>query len=106
MLPESIKNLLLEHLQKPKLMHEHDLKSGYGKVYLPFALERKYPNTNREWGWQYVFPSKSLSKDPRSGEIRRHHFHENSLQKAIKEAVQMVGIYKKVSCHTSNSFLA
>lgn len=100
MLPESIKGTLQEHLQKVKLMHEHDLKNGYGAVYLPFALERKYPNANREWGWQYGFPSKSLSKDPRTGQIRRHHFHENSLQKAIKAAVQMAGIHKRVSCHT------
>jgi integrase len=63
-------------------------------------LERKYPNANREWGWQYVFASGDLSKDPRTGEIRRHHIHENSLQKAVKRATALAGIHKPVSCHT------
>lgn len=69
-------------------------------MYLPFELERKYPHANREWGWQYVFPSKSLSKDPRSGEIRRHHLHESSLHKAVKQAASLAGIHKPISCHT------
>ncbi len=73
---------------------------GYGRVYLPYALERKYPNASLEWGWQYVFPAKGLSKDPRTGEVRRHHIHENSLQKAVKAAVHLVGITKPVNVHT------
>jgi len=68
-----------------KIIHENDLSGGYGRVYLPYALARKYPNADREWGWQYVFPAKSLSKDPRSGIIRRHHIHETGLQKAVKQ---------------------
>jgi integron integrase len=100
LLPESAKLKLIEHLERVKTVHENDLSQGYGKVYLPYALSRKYPNTNRDWGWQYVFPSKSLSKDPRTGEIRRHHIHENSLQKAVKKAVRLARIIKPVSCHT------
>ena len=100
LLPESAKFKLIEYLERVKTVHENDLSQGYGKVYLPYALSRKYPNTNRDWGWQYVFPSKSLSKDPRTGEIRRHHIHENSLQKAVKKAVRLARIIKPVSCHT------
>lgn len=100
LLPESAKLKLIEHLERVKTVHENDLSQGYGKVYLPYALSRKYPNANRDWGWQYVFPSKSLSKDPRTGEIRRHHIHENSLQKAVKKAVRLARIIKPVSCHT------
>ena len=99
-LPERAKFEIIEHLERVKTVHEKDLSQGYGKVYLPYALSRKYPNTNRDWGWQYVFPSKSLSKDPRTGEIRRHHIHENSLQKAVKKAVRLARIIKPVSCHT------
>jgi len=99
-LPDSLKAPLQQHLKQVKMIHEGDLANGYGCVYLPFALERKYLNANREWIWQYVFPSKSLSKDPRSGEVRRHHLHRNSLQKAVKKAVKLTGINKPVSCHT------
>jgi integron integrase len=98
--PETIKAPLEEHLKRVKSLHEKDLAEGYGRVYMPYALARKYSNANREWGWQYVFPAKSLSTDPRSGETRRHHIHENSLQKAVKEAVRLAGINKHVSCHT------
>jgi integron integrase len=99
-LPESLKPVLREHLDRVKLVHKKDLAKGYGQVYLPYALERKYPNANREWGWQYVFPAKGLSEDPRTGEVRRHHIHENSLQKAVKNAVRLVGITKPVNVHT------
>jgi integrase len=63
-------------------------------------LERKFPNANREWAWQYVFPASTLSKDPRSGETRRHHLHENSVQKALSKAVRLAGIVKPATCHT------
>ncbi len=65
-----------------------------------YALERKYPNASFEWGWQYVFPAKGLSKDPRTGEVRRHHIHENSLQKAVQTAVRLVGLTKPVNVRT------
>lgn len=67
---------------------------------LPYALARKYPNADREWGWQYVFPSRKRSVDPRSGAIRRHHVYETVLQRAVKQAARDAGITKPVSCHT------
>lgn len=100
MLPESITEELKIHLQAVKIIHQQDLQKGYGSVYLPFALERKYPKAKYEWIWQFIFLSSSISKDPRSGEVRRHHLHENSLQKALKQAVRQAGIQKKVGCHT------
>lgn len=100
MLPDSVVTPLQENLQRVKRLHEEDLAKGYGSVYLPFALERKYPNANREWIWQYVFPSNRLSKDPRTGIVRRHHIGESSLQKAVREAARVAGINKRVSCHT------
>jgi len=99
-LPERVKRDIKEHLERTRRIYEDDLARGYGRVYLPYALARKYPNANQEWGWQYIFPSKSLSKDPRSNEIRRHHVHENSLQKAVKKSVQLNRLNKPASCHT------
>jgi integron integrase len=100
MLPDAVVAPLQEHLQRVKRLHERDLAQGYGSVYLPFALERKYPNADREWIWQYVFPSERLSKDPRSGVMRRHHVDESGLQKAVREAARLAGIEKRVTCHT------
>jgi len=100
MLSDSVAISLQEHLQRVKRLHEKDLTQGYGSVYLPYALERKYPNADREWIWQYVFPSSRLSKDPRSGKVRRHHISESSLQKAVREAARLAGINKRVTCHT------
>lgn len=100
MLPDSIKELLKRHLEKVKAIHESDLKKGFGRVYLPFALNRKYPNANREWGWQYVFPASKNSKEPRSGIIMRHHLDESVLQRAVKSSIRESGITKHGSCHT------
>jgi integron integrase len=100
MLPKSIVNDIQVHLHGVKHLHHQDLDKGYGSVFLPFALERKYPKACREWIWQYVFPSSHLSKDPRSEAIRRHHLHESGLQKAIKQAVRLAKIEKRVGCHT------
>lgn len=99
-LPEKVRPALKEHLEHVKRLHECDLSKGFGRVYLPYALARKYKNANREWGWQYVFPAKSLSIDPRSAEKRRHHIHVSSIQKAVKYAVRIAGINKPVTCHT------
>jgi integron integrase len=99
-LPENVKAPLEEHLEYVKRLHEKDLADGYGMVYLPAALSRKYKKADREWIWQYVFPAKTLSKDPRSSILRRHHIHPSSLQRAVKEAVKLARINKKVSCHT------
>lgn len=100
MLPDSLIDPLHAHLQKVRRLHQNDLDQGYGSVYLPFALERKYPYADRSWLWQFVFPSLSRSKDPRSGVVRRHHLHESSVQRSLKQAVREAGIQKRVSCHT------
>jgi len=77
-----------------------DLKEGFGEVYLPGALSRKYPNAAKELKWQYLFPSSRMSVDPRSNKIRRHHIHENSLQRSISRAGQKARINKKINCHS------
>jgi integron integrase len=99
-LPEKLRRSLQLHLERVQQIHQRDLAQKGGRVYLPFALERKYPNANRAWAWQYVFPAGKLSTDPRSGEVRRHHISENNLQKAVKSAIQRAGISKTGSCHT------
>jgi integron integrase len=98
-LPTRLEAALQEQLSKTRLLHQQDLDQGYGEVFLPDALARKWPNAHKEWIWQYLFPSGRLSVDPRSGKTRRHHLHENGLQKAIKVAAQRAGINKKVNCH-------
>ena len=100
MLPEQLKPLLIEHLEGVKIMHKQDLENRLGEVYLPFALERKYPNAAKEWGWQYVFPSEKISKDPRSGKMRRHHVSESALQRAVQKAARKADLTKHVSPHT------
>jgi len=87
-LPDHLRPALQEHLERVKLLHQDDMAKGYGRVYLPYALGRKYPNACLGWGWQYVFPAKGLSKDPQTGDIRRHHVHENGLQKAVQAAAR------------------
>jgi len=99
-LPQTVKNILKKHLDEVKKLHAKDLAGGYGEVYLPDALEPKYPNAAKDWGWQYVFPSSKLSVDPRSGKIRRHHISEKTIQNGVKEAVQKAGIVKHASVHT------
>jgi len=99
-LPQSLVEPLKCQLAYAKKIHEQDLKEGYGAVYLPYALERKYPNANKEWAWQYVFPADHRSAEPRTGLIRRHHFHEDNVQRAVKQAIRKAGIAKHGSCHT------
>jgi integrase len=91
---------LKAHLARVKTLHEKDLADGFGRVYLPYALSRKYPSADREWGWQYVFPASVRSTDPRSGAVRRHHVFEQNLQRAIKQAVANLGFPGRVSTHT------
>jgi integron integrase len=100
MLSASAQTELQDHLVGVKRQHQQDLGRGFGSVYLPFALARKYPNANRDWIWQWVFPAGRIVKDPRSGEMRRHHLHESGIQKAVKQAVRQTEIAKKVGCHT------
>ena len=99
-LPEKAVEPLREHLTRVRELHQADLAGGYGEVYLPDALARKYPNAAQEWRWQYVFPSGRISADPRSGVLRRHHLHENGLQKSVKQAAEQAGITKRVGTHT------
>ncbi|MCB1850468.1 MAG: integron integrase [Gammaproteobacteria bacterium] len=98
--PDEIILPMRRHLEGVKSVHSKDLRDGFGKVYLPHALARKYPNAASEWGWQYLFPASKRSIDPRSGIERRHHLDESSLQKAIKRAVRKAGIHKPASCHS------
>ena len=98
--PDTIKNKLEEHLVHRKALHTSDLAEGVGSVYLPNALAVKYKNADKEWGWQYVFPSSSISVDPRSGIKRRHHLHERTLNRSISSARKLAGITKPVTCHT------
>jgi len=100
LLPDRLTADLERHLRHVRLIHEDDLQDGFGNVYLPFALERKYPNTAHEWGWQWVFPASKRSIDPRSGVERRHHVDESSLQKAIRSAARKAGLNKPVGPHT------
>jgi integron integrase len=100
MLPAAVKEPLAVHLEQIRHLHQRDLAQGFGRVYVPAALQRKSPHANREWGWQWVFPSSQISLDPRSGEHRRHHLHESVLQRAVKEAARTIGLTKPANCHT------
>jgi integron integrase len=99
-LPDSLIAPLHRQLRYAKALLDNDLERGYGRVELPYALARKYPNADREWCWQYIFPAGKLSKDPRSGLIRRHHVYESSQQKAVKVAARAAEINKPVGCRT------
>jgi integron integrase len=100
MLPASLAGPLREHLKRVRMLFEQDRAEDAPGVYLPDALERKYPNAGKEWGWFWVFPSRSIATDPRTGIVRRHHAHEQALQRAIKKAVSAAGIAKPASTHT------
>ena len=100
MLPESVIEPFRRHLAKVRALHAEDLAAGVAGVYLPFALDKKYPNAGREWGWQYVFPSAKLSVDPRSGITRRHHVDEKGIQRAMKQAVRDAQIVKPATPHS------
>ncbi len=100
LLPQRLRRPLQLHLAHARALHQRDLTNGGGRVFLPFALERKYRNADRSWPWQYVFPAAKLSSDPRSGELRRHHVSEKNLQNAVKLAIQQARISKAASCHT------
>ncbi|MEZ4735359.1 MAG: integron integrase, partial [Caldilineaceae bacterium] len=99
MLPQTVAPLLRNHLVTVKKAHEADLANGYGMVELPYALARKYPNADREWYWQYIFPSEKHSVDPRSKVVRHHHLDESGLQKAVRHAATEAGITKHVTPH-------
>jgi len=100
MLPVSVAAALQAHLVTVRALHESDLAQGFGEVYMPNALERKYPNASKEWGWQYVFPAIKLSTDPRTNTVRRHHLQEQAVQRAVKQAVRDAGLTKAATPHT------
>lgn len=100
MLPRPLEEILRQHLEGVQALHRKDLAKGYGAVYLPHALARKYVSAEREWCWQYLFPAAGLSVDPRSGATRRHHVEDSTIQKAVRAAVRESGISKPGNCHT------
>jgi len=98
-LPQVLKQRLKAQVEFVEQLHQKDVADGYGSVYLPYALERKYPNAKFETKWQYLFPMKNVAKDPRSGIIRRHHIHEKILGRNIKQAAVKAGVHKRVTSH-------
>lgn len=98
-LPQKLIQPINQQLELARQTHDEDIANGLGEVFIPIALSRKYPNAAREIGWQYVFPSSRVSIDPRSNKARRHHIHENGLQRKIKKAGPNANITKKVNCH-------
>ena len=100
MLPASLVQLLKQQLERVKTLHEEDLLKGYGDVFMPMALEAKYPKAGKSWNWQYIFPSRNLSVDPRSGVVRRHHSDEKVIQRAVKKAASAAEISKLATPHT------
>jgi integron integrase len=100
MLPALTIEPLQQQLVYAKRVHQVDLNAGYGAVSLPYALEKKYPNANRSWAWQYVFPSVKRSLDSHTKTVRRHHLSQDALQAAVKQAIRQAGIAKHAGCHT------
>jgi len=100
MLPETLKAPLQDHLRKVKAIHERDLSEGWGRVEMPMALDRKYPNAPADWRWQWVFPQENRWRNPATGQQGRHHMDESLLQRAFKEAVAKAGLTKRATCHT------
>ena len=99
-LPDSLIPGLQRQIERVRLLHEEDLAAGFGEVYLPHALDVKYPNAAREPAWQYLFPATKRAPDPRSGKERRHHIDSSGLQRAVKEAARGASLRKRVTCHT------
>lgn len=99
-LPDVLQEPSNAHLEQVRVLFDADKARGFGEVYLPEALAREYTAAARDWVWQYAFPSARLSIDPRSGKTRRHHLHENGLQRAIKQAAYAASIAKRVSSHS------
>lgn len=98
-LPENLILPIKSQMEKAQALHNRDLEKGFGHVYLPNALANKYPNTDKAWGWQYLFPSPLLSRDPRSDKLRRHHINESSVQRAVRSAAKQANIVKPCTPH-------
>ena len=100
LLPEKVRKPLLEHLEKVRRIHQRDIADGFGRVVMPYALERKYPGAASDWKWQFVFPQRNRWVNHRTGEEGRHHIDESSIQKSVTDAVRRAGINKRATCHT------
>jgi integron integrase len=100
LLPESLKKVLHKQIRRVEKLHQRDSEDGFGEVYLPYALARKYPSAARELGWQYLFPATGIGRDPRSGVLRRHHLHDTTLRTHVALARRQAGITRHVKCHT------
>ncbi len=100
LLPQSLKGALQCQISKVLIIHQQDICDGYGEVYMPNVLERKYPNASREPAWQYLFPSTRVGADPRSGVLRRHHIHQTALRKHLRAAATKTNIHKPIKTHT------
>jgi len=100
MLPRNLAPRLRAHLVHVRELHAQDLRDGFGATWLPNALQRKYPGAACDWGWQYVFPSRNMSRDPRGGAVRRHHVSDQAFQRAMRQAVRDAGIVKPATPHT------
>lgn len=100
LLPGSLYEPLQEQIEHVEALHAYDTKKGFGEVFMPDALNRKYPTAARETRWQFLFPSQNIAKDPRSGALRRHHLHRTSIQRAVASAIRAAGVQRRASCHT------
>ena len=100
MLPESLRDLIKYQIDRVVYLHELDQKKDVPGAFIPYSIEKKYPNAGKELGWYFLFPGKSLSKDPVSGIMRRHHVHESNIQRSVKKAIRHAGIHKQAGCHT------
>lgn len=99
-LPKRLAKPMRKQLSIAERVHQADIQVGYGRVSLPYALSKKCPNADREWAWQYLFPSTKLSRDPRSGDIKRHHIFDTFMDDAVKKAALAAGLSKRITCHT------
>jgi integron integrase len=100
MLPETLATPLERHLARARRLHERDLAAGFGRVVLPEALERKFPNASKEWAWQFIFPAGRICRDERLGPPSRYHLHESVIQRGVAQAARTAGLTKRVGCHT------
>jgi integron integrase len=100
MLPETLRDLIKHQIERVAYLHALDQKNEVPGVFIPYSIEKKYPSVSKDFGWYFLFPGKSLSKDPITGIIRRHHVHESNIQRGVKKAIKMAEIYKQAGCHT------
>jgi site-specific recombinase XerD len=98
-LPQKLKSQLIRQVEMVSNLHKQDLANGYGSVYMPYALEKKYPNAKFETAWQFLFPMKNISTDPRTNIKRRHHLHPVTLGRNIKKAAKMANLTKRITSH-------